>query len=56
MEVTSSPRTKVKPKVKMSEKDKHEAERDDITEVAQEKILRHMPKTELYETRESPED
>ncbi len=43
-------------KRKMSEKDKREAEQDDITEVDQEKILRHMPKTELVETRESPED
>lgn len=38
------------------DKDKSEAERDDITMVDQEKILRHMPKTELTETRESPED
>lgn len=45
-----------KSKSKMSEKDKQEAERDDITDVNQEKILRHMPKTELVETRESPED
>lgn len=45
-----------KPKYKMSEQDKREAERDDITQVDQEKILRHMPKTELFETRESPED
>ena len=43
-------------KPKMSEKDKREAEQDDITQVDQEKILRHMPKTELVETRESPED
>jgi hypothetical protein len=33
-----------------------EAETDDITMVDQEKILRHMPKSELTETRESPED
>jgi len=45
-----------KAKSKMSEKDRREAEQDDITQVDQEKILRHMPKTELFETRESPED
>jgi hypothetical protein len=33
-----------------------EAQQDDITMVDQEKILRGMPKTELTETRESPED
>jgi hypothetical protein len=43
-------------KSKMTEKDRREAETDDITMVDQEKILRRMPKTELYETRESPED
>lgn len=42
-----------KPKFKMSEKDKREAERDDITEVDQEKVLRHMPRA-LYEE-EKPE-
>jgi len=45
-----------KAKPKMSEQDRREAQTDDITEVDQEKILRHMPKTELEETRESPED
>ncbi len=45
-----------KSKPKMNEKDRLEAQTDDITLVDQEKILRHMPKTELYETRESPED
>lgn len=40
----------------MSEKDRHEAQRDDITEVDQERILRHMPQSELNSTRESPED
>jgi hypothetical protein len=44
-----------KPARKNSKKDK-EAEIDDITMVDQEKILRHMPKTELTETRESLED
>ncbi|MCW3996431.1 MAG: hypothetical protein NWE98_09850 [Candidatus Bathyarchaeota archaeon] len=43
-------------KIKMSERDRKEAETDDITQVDQEKILRRMPKTNLYETRESPED
>ncbi len=41
---------------KMSEKDRKEAETDDITMTDQEKILRRMQKTDLYETRESPED
>jgi hypothetical protein len=40
----------------MTDKEKREAQRDDITLVDQEKILRHMPKSELTETRESPED
>ncbi len=44
-----------KPVSKNSKKDK-ETEIDDITMVDQEKILRHMPQTELTETRESPED
>lgn len=48
--------SKPKPNPQMSEKDKKEAETDDITMVDQEKILRRMPKTDLYETRESPED
>lgn len=50
------PLSKPKPNPQMSEKDKKEAETDDITMVDQEKILRRMPKTDLYETRESPED
>ncbi len=40
----------------MTDKERHEAEKDDITMVDQEKILRHMPKTELAKTREPPED
>ncbi|XHH08969.1 MAG: hypothetical protein ACFCUE_15605 [Candidatus Bathyarchaeia archaeon] len=44
------------PKAKMTDNDLREAQQDDITLVDQEKILRHMPKTELVETRESPED
>jgi hypothetical protein len=40
----------------MTDNDLREAQQDDITLVDQEKILRHMPKTELVETRESPED
>ena len=39
---------------KMSEKDKREAERDDITEVDQEKAFRHMPRV-LYENQEKSE-
>jgi len=44
------------PESKMNQKDRREAGTDDITMVDQEKILRHMPRTELFETRESPED
>ena len=39
---------------KMSERDKREAERDDITEVDQEKVLRHMPRA-FFEDQEKQE-